>query len=192
MDAKQGNYLEAIAGFTTLVDRNPNNATDYNNRGLVHYQCGHIKAAIEDYNQAIRLNPKLAGAYNNRANYYAAQGRLDEAIEDYDTAIDLDPTNVRAWLNQGITFRDLEQYSEAIESFDHALQIKELLSPRLDQNLELEAHIYSARGRTHHLAGDWNYAIADYRRTLDRIPASEIAEKRVRSQTLHWMQELTC
>lgn len=190
-DAKQGNYLEAIAGLTILIDRNPESATDYNNRGLVHYQCGHLEAAIEDYNEAIRLNPKLASAYNNRANYYAAQGQPMEAIEDYDMAIDLDPTNVRAWVNQGITYRDLEMYEEAIENFEHALQIKELLSPKLDDNSALEAHIYGARGRAHHLAGDWNFAIADYRRALDRTSESDITVKRLRSQVTRWMQELT-
>ena len=190
-DAKQGQYLEAIAGFTILIDRNPDNATDYNNRGLVHFQCGHLEAAIADYNQAIYLNPKLARAYNNRANYYAAQGLPEAAIADYEMAIDLDPTNVRAWLNQGITFRDLKLYSQAIENFEHALQIKELLSSKLEDNGLLEAHLYSARGRAHHLSGDWNYAIADYRRALDRVPESEISGKRVRSQTSKWMQELT-
>lgn len=190
-EAKQGHYLEAIAGLTILIDRNPENATDYNNRGLVHYQCGHLKAAIEDYNEAIRLNPKLAGAYNNRANYYAAQGLLLEAIADYEMAIDLDPTNIRAWLNQGITLRDLEMYSAAIDNFDQALQLKELLSANLDDNLVLEAHIYGERGRAHQLAGDWNYAIADYRRTLDRLPESEISGKRLRLRVSRWMQELT-
>mgnify|MGYP002776989492 CR=1 FL=1 len=190
-DAKQGNYLEAIAGLTILIDRNPENATDYNNRGLVHYQCGHLEAAIEDYNEAIRLNPKLASAYNNRANYYAAQGQLMEAIDNYEMAIDLDPTNVRAWVNQGITYRDLEMYEEAIENFEHALQIKELLSPNLEDNSALEAHIYGARGRAHHLAGDWNYAIADYRRALDRTSESDVSVKRLRSQVTRWMQELT-
>lgn len=190
-EARQGNYLEAIAGFTTLIDRNPNNATDYNNRGLVHFQCGQREAAIEDYNQAIRLNPRLAGAYNNRANYYAAQGLLIEAIADYDMAVDLDPTNIRAWLNQGITFRDLGLYSQAIENFENALQIKELMSVNLDDNLLLEAHIYAARGRAHHLAGDWNYAISDYRRALERIPEFQSSGKRLRSQVKNWMQALT-
>lgn len=190
-DAKKGHYLEAIAGLTILIDRNPESATDYNNRGLVHYQCGHLEAAIEDYNAAIRLNPRLASAYNNRANYYAAQGQLIEAIDDYEMAIDLDPTNIRAWLNQGITYRDLELYEDAIENFEHALQIKELLSPNLDDNAALEAHIYGARGRAHHLAGDWNYAIADYRRALGRTSESDVSVKRLRFQVTKWMQELT-
>ncbi|MBD1824557.1 tetratricopeptide repeat protein [Cyanobacteria bacterium FACHB-DQ100] len=190
-DAKQGHYLEAIAGLTILIDRNPENATDYNNRGLVHFQCGHLDAAIEDYNKAIRLNSKLASAYNNRANYYASQGLLIEAITDYDRAIDLDPTNIRAWLNQGITFRDLELYSQAIENFEQALQITQLLSSPLNDHSVLEAHLYGARGRAHHLAGDWNFAIADYYRALERIPEADIAEKRLRMQVNRWMQELT-
>lgn len=190
-EARQGNYLDAIAGFTVLIDRNPNNATDYNNRGLVHFQWGHRDAAIEDYNEAIRLNPRLASAYNNRANYYAAQGLLTEAIADYDRAVDLNPTNIRAWLNQGITFRDLGLYCQAIENFEHALQIKELMSVNLDDNSLLEAHIYAARGRTHHLAGDWNCAISDYRRAIARIPEFESAGKRLEAQVSNWMQVLT-
>jgi tetratricopeptide (TPR) repeat protein len=191
LQARQGNYLEAITGFTILIDRNPENATDYNNRGLVHFQWGQQEAAIEDYNEAIRLNPRLAAAYNNRANYYAAQGELEAAIADYEMAVDLDPTNIRAWLNQGITFRDLGLYSDAIENFEHALQIKELMSVNLDDNALLEAHIYGARGRTHHLAGDWNYAMADYRRTLDLTSEFENSGKRLRIQVKNWMEVLT-
>jgi tetratricopeptide (TPR) repeat protein len=190
-EAQQGNYLEAIAGLTILIDRNPENALDYNNRGLVHFQCGDQDAAIEDYNKAIQLNPRLAGAYNNRANYYVAQGELEAAIADYDMAVDLDPTNIRAWLNQGITFRDLGLYGDAIESFEHALQIKELMSINLDDNPILEAHIYAARGRAHHLVGDWNFAVADYRRALNLIPDSDISGHRLRSQVNHWLKALT-
>lgn len=191
-EANQGNYADAIAGLTILIDRNPENATDYNNRGLVHYQCGALDAALEDYNRAIELNPKLASAYNNRANYYATQGYLADAIADYETATDLDPTNVRAWINLGITFRDLEMYGEAIENFEHALQISQLLARDAEANRELEAHIYASRGRAHHLAGDWNFAVSDYRRALDRLSKLELtpAFKRLKMQVLQGLEEL--
>jgi tetratricopeptide (TPR) repeat protein len=187
-EAKQGNYLFAVEGLSLLIDRNPRNAADYNNRGLVQFQWGQQDAALEDYNRAIELNPKLASAYNNRANYYAAQDQLAEAIADYDIAIDLDPTNIRAWINQGITFRDLEMYSQAIENFEHALQISDLLARNSGDSRALEAHVYAARGRTHHLAGDWNYAVADYYRTLDRL--GEASSTRLHRQVTIWMQEL--
>lgn len=191
LDAKQGNYFDAIEGLTILIDRNPESALDYNNRGLVHFQHGQLQAALDDYNQAIKLNPKLASAYNNRANYHAAQGNLAEAIDDYETAVDLDPTNVRAWINQGMTFRDLEMYGQAIDNFEHALQLSQLVARTDAENQFLAANIYAARGRTHYLAGDWNYAIADYYRALDRLgDAATPSLQRLQTQVLIWLQDL--
>lgn len=164
--AQRGNYSIAISGLNCLIERNPDNAADYNNRGLVHFQCGNWTAALADYNQAIRLNPNLANVYNNRANYYAAQGDLFAAITDYQTAIELDPQNVRAWINQGITFRELEMHSPAIDNFIQALEINQV-DPDENNRILLEAHIYAECGRTHHLFGDWNCAINAYYQALD-------------------------
>jgi tetratricopeptide (TPR) repeat protein len=176
--AQMGLHDEAIALFTQLIERNPLNASDYSNRGLTYFQSGRSAQAIADYNRAIELNPKLDGAYNNRANYHAAQGEFLEAILDYDIALDLNPANVRAWINQGITFRDLEMYERAIESFDLALHLG-----------RLEGHIYAERGRTYHLRGDWNCAIADYQRAILSMPEAPASE-RLCLQVEFWMDEL--
>lgn len=193
-EAHRGNHQTALEGLNLLVERNPHSAIDYNNRGLVYFQSGQFAAALADYNHAIKLNARLASAYNNRANYYAAKGRLAEAIADYETAIDLDPTNVRAWINQGVTFRELEMYSQAIENLDHALQITQFLSTGTSTAI-LEGHIYGARGRTHHLAGDWNCAIADYHRALEKLNYLETIEVslssyRLQSQVENWLTQL--
>jgi tetratricopeptide (TPR) repeat protein len=181
--AQQGNYDNAIAIFTQLIDRNPDSATDYNNRGLVYFQGGQLEAALADYTQALALNPRLDSAYNNRANYYAARGEFLEAILDYDMAIDLNPSNVRAWINQGITFRDLKMYERAVECFDMAICLG-----------QLEGHIYAERGRTYHLWGDWNFAIADYYRALVALPEANGSRynlaTRLREQIHTWLDEL--
>ncbi|GAB4377097.1 MAG: hypothetical protein Kow00121_25610 [Elainellaceae cyanobacterium] len=181
--AQQGNHVAAIALFSELILNNPSNASDYSNRGLVYFQNGQIEAALEDYNRAIGLNPRLDSAYNNRANYYAAQGQFLEAILDYDIALDLNPTNVRAWINQGITFRELEMYDRALESFDLALCLG-----------KLEGHIYAERGRTYHLRGDWNCAIADYQRALVELPDTSSSLKNPSVRLYHqvevWMDKL--
>lgn len=38
--AQQGHYEESIALFNCLIDRNPDSANDYSNRGLVYFQSG--------------------------------------------------------------------------------------------------------------------------------------------------------
>ncbi|MHC5827687.1 MAG: tetratricopeptide repeat protein, partial [Nostoc sp.] len=57
-------------------------------------------------------------------------------------------------------------------------------------------HIWAERGRTYHLWGDWNYAIADYRRALTQLPSignsKDITGYRLRLQLENWLNELLC
>ena len=181
--AKAGNYAGAIALFDQILQQNPESATDYNNRGLVHFQNKQHDKAIADYNMAISLDDQLDSVYNNRANYHAHHGDLLGAILDYDMAIELNPCNVRAWINQGITFRDLKMYDRAIECFDSALQFT-----------SLEEHIYVERGRTYHLRGDWNCAVSDYQRAkeyfYDRNDCLDRRAIRLLANVEEWLDEL--
>lgn len=182
-EAQRGNPAEAIAIFSELIERNPNNANHYSNRGLVYFQTGQSAAAIADYDHALELNPCLDSAYNNRANYYAAQGKFLEAILDYNIALDLNPANVRAWINQGITFRDLEMYDRALDSFELALRLG-----------KLEVHIYAERGRTYHLRGDWNCAVGDYHRVMEKLAQPSVnfenSALRLYLQVESWLEDL--
>ncbi len=193
--AQQGHLEEAIDLFTFLIHYNPDSASNYNNRGLLQFQQGRADLALEDYNAAIRLNPKLGKVYNNRANCLANLGDLEAAIADYETAINLDPTDIRARLNQGITFRELELYDRALESFDLALQVSQLLNSTdiVGVPAALEGHIYAERGRLNHLNGDWNCAVADYHRALERLPLTGSATDssyRLRFQVQSWLDSL--
>ena len=180
--AQQGDYTKAIALLSHLIDHHPENAVDYNNRGLIYFQSGDSQKAISDYNKALDLNSKLASAYNNRANYYAACGQLTDALADYEQALDLNPHHVRAWINRSITLRDLGDYAEAIENLEVAMLFG-----------QLKGNIWAERGRTYHLWGDWNCAIADYRRALAELPplnSEDVAGYRLRLQLENWLNEL--
>lgn len=178
--AQNGDYSQAIALLSQLIHHYPQNAIDYNNRGLIYFQSGESDKAFCDYNVALQINPNLVSAYNNRANYYAAQGQLMEAIADYDRALDINPSYVRAWINRGITLRDLELYEEAIDNFEVALLFD-----------QLTANILAERGRTYHLWGDWNCAIADYHRALELIPSRPSkSQQHLKSQVNSWLYDL--
>ena len=181
--ARQGNYAQAIALLTELIHRCPQNSINYNNRGLIYFQSGEMPKALGDYNTALRLNPNLASAYNNRANYHAACEDFTAALADYDQAIDLNPSYVRARINRGITLRDLKEYEEAIENLEVAMLFG-----------QLEGHIWAELGRTYHLWGDWNCAIADYRRALSQLPEvdphREISGYPLRLHIENWLNEL--
>lgn len=194
--ARQGEYALAIALLDQLIDRNPVDASHYNNRGLVHFRNRQFYQALDDYDQAIALDPTLGQAYNNRANCHAAMGNLEAALADYEQAIDWNPTNVNALLNQGITLRDLRHYDLALESLDWALQMWGLLRQSGTPISEtLAGHIYAERGRTYYLQGDWNCAVADYQRSLGILPqtedeAEEVVSYRLRARVGRWLSQL--
>lgn len=177
--AKQGNYPEAIALLDELIAQNPDSAMDCNNRGLMYFQNGQYTEAIADYNRAIELDPRLDSAYNNRANCYAAQGNLAAALTDYELALDFNPGNLRAWINQGVAYRQMGLYDLALENFDLALFL----------GRRLKGRIYGERGRTYHLRGDWNGAIADYQRAIQHLPKTRSA-RHYQEQVEDWLSEL--
>lgn len=174
-----GHLGSAIAILTCIINRHPQSASDYNNRGLAYFQMGKLHKALADYNKAIALNPKLDSAYNNRANFYATQKMWCEALDDYDMALSLNPTNVRAWINQGITFRQLGLYEQSVDNFEIALNFE-----------RLQGMSYAQRGRSYHLRGDWNCALADYRRAFTHLQASSKTESQLLQKVESWHDEL--
>jgi tetratricopeptide (TPR) repeat protein len=60
LDDKQA----AIADYNKAIELNPKFALAFNNRGLVYYDFGNIKAANSDWRKAIE--PILLMAYNRR------------------------------------------------------------------------------------------------------------------------------
>lgn len=180
--AAQGNYTSAIALLDQLITRHPDNAIDYNNRGLMYFKNGDYKQAMADFNQAIILNPHLDRAYNNRANCQAMQGNLVEALDDYEIALDLNPYNQRVWINQGITLRELGDYELALETLEVALIMGQTHQGR----------IYAERGYTYHVRGDWNCAIADYYRALCALPEGDHYQQKVEGWLHQLLSPLEC
>ncbi|ASC69119.1 hypothetical protein XM38_000450 [Halomicronema hongdechloris C2206] len=177
-------YSRALTLLTCVIHRDPDNGRHYSNRGLVYFWQGQLARALADYSQAIRLNPRLDQAYNNRGNCYAARRQWHQALADYDQAVNLNPYNVRARINYGITLRDMQDYDAALLCFDEALMFH-----------QFPGHIYAERGRTYHLRGDWNSAIADYRRALaifstETAPQSAKFSRFLAQRVRQWLQEL--
>ncbi len=152
---KRQQYAQALQLTGQLIERHPQQAMYYSNRGLVHLRLGQLRAALADCDRAITLEPDLDQAYNNRAICHAALGHLTAALNDYKRAVDLNPFNSRARINLGATLRQMGDLEGALDCFDEALMFH-----------QLPEFIYAERGRTYHLRGDWNCALADYHRTL--------------------------
>jgi tetratricopeptide (TPR) repeat protein len=178
---RQRQYGRALKLLNQLIQRHPDQANYYSNRGLLHLWQGNYTAALNDCDYAIKLEPNLDKAYNNRANCYVAMGLTVKALLDYERAVDLNPFNCRARINFALTLRNLGDFEAAVNCLDEALLF-----------YKLTALIYAERGRTYHLRGDWNCAIADYlraRAAIDEDSASP-QEKQLLERVQRWMEEL--
>jgi tetratricopeptide (TPR) repeat protein len=78
------------------LEINPENADEYNNKGLSLYYLGDNNEAIECYDKALEINPQNADAYYNKGLSLSTLKNYPEAIECYDKALEMQSDNVNA------------------------------------------------------------------------------------------------
>ena len=145
-------YLDdAIADFTSALNRNPNFVDALKNRGLAYKMQGASDKAIDDFNKAIRLSGNSPELYNLRGAALLDKLEFNRAIADFEKAIKLNRNYRNAFVNRGLAFVFTRQLSRAIADFDRAVH----LSPR-------DPLGYLNRAMTRMDMGNFTGAIADY------------------------------
>jgi tetratricopeptide (TPR) repeat protein len=74
--------------FNREIERQPNFAKAYNDRGEANLRLGNCNKAIEDFDRAIELLPDYSKALVNRGNAKSLLGKYDEAISDFNRVAD--------------------------------------------------------------------------------------------------------
>ena len=80
---------DAIADFTSALNRNPKFVDAFKNRGLAYKMQGASDKAIDDFHQAIRLDGSSPGLYNLRGAALLDKLEFNRAIADFDKDISL-------------------------------------------------------------------------------------------------------
>lgn len=88
-----------IADCSAAIQRNPNDAKAYLERGGVYLNKREYDRSIEDYTSVIRIAPENSEAYTSRGNVYLSRNEYDQAIADYDSALRRDPYDEEALCN---------------------------------------------------------------------------------------------
>jgi tetratricopeptide (TPR) repeat protein len=165
-DFGRANELD-IAGYTRLIELDPNDRDAYNNRGYAYDKKGEYDQAIADFDRVIELYPNDAGAFNHRGAAYGKKGETGRAIADFSRAIELNPNFAAPYLNRGIVkfnARDFKGASgdllRSIELNDgiYAMLFRYLARARADEaaaKVELEAN--AGRLKTK----EWPYAVIE-------------------------------
>jgi tetratricopeptide (TPR) repeat protein len=123
MQYMSGRGAEAIEHYNKAIERRPQCARAYNNRGGAHLILSDHDEAIADFNKAIELDPTYVSAYHNRANAYLDFEEYEKAIADYTRAIELNPQFAKAYFGRGYAHLSLGHYDEAINDYSRAIEL---------------------------------------------------------------------
>ena len=89
----QGNYPEAIADYSRILDRKPSHLEARYNRAQVFQASRNCQKAIKDLSKVIESSPEMWQAYANRARCRLELEELPGALRDINQAITLVPDN---------------------------------------------------------------------------------------------------
>ena len=190
MDEKEKEeLLKEIEEYTKKIKEEPDNASNYYNRGNAFHNLKNYNEAINDYNKAIELNPNNASYYNHRGISFNSLKEYEKAINDYNKAIELNSSYALAYNNRGVSFYNLKKYEKAIISYSRAIKLDpNYSSPYYNKGLvyktfkkyekaiknynkaiELNPNnssYYNSRGNALNNSGKYEEAIEDYNKAI--------------------------
>lgn len=96
----------------------------YYKQGVIKYDAGDKKGAVEDYSRAISIKPNYIDAYYNRGIAKSELGDKKGAIQDYDQAISINPNYHEFYNNAAFDKYDLSDIDGAIEYWRKSLKLR--------------------------------------------------------------------
>lgn len=114
---RNGVWKDELTLWNDVIEKSPNKARAYNNRGLAHFQNKDYNLALADFLKALELNPKYHHTYKNLGILYFKVRQHEKAIELYNRFIELFPFDSEIYLNRGHCHLELGNYSQAIKDY---------------------------------------------------------------------------
>lgn len=149
--AEQKQYENAISGFNSALELDPNNAMVYELRGDAYENLNQISRALADYDESIRLDSKNPYSYLGRGNIYYGLKDFDRALADYNNILRIEPDNLGGYIGRANVYKALKRYEHAITDYDEAIR----LYPK-------RVNSYYMRGISYQKINNYERAIADY------------------------------
>lgn len=123
--AADGDLAGAIADLNRILEKEPENATLYNDIGVLNYETGNMEKALSCYEQAVRLNPDHTEFRKNLADFYMMeQGRAEDAMKLYVKMLEKDPQDLDCLLACGLVCICMKKTDDARIFFQRVLEIE--------------------------------------------------------------------
>ena len=152
-------FQQAEVGYDRILEQFPSHPDSLHLRGLLAYQQGQYRLALEFIQQAISLDPNKPHYFFNQALILEKEERCDEAVSAYQQALRLKPQYVEALSNVGNVYRRQRQWSNAIAAYEAARQLK----PQ-------SANLLNNLGVVYKEKGDLDQALAQYQQAIQLSP----------------------
>lgn len=119
----KGDFATAEKYWTQILEKFPDNAAVWSNRGNSRVSQNKLEQALADFNKSIELAPNVTDPYLNRGTALEGLGKWDAAIADYNRVLELDPNDAMAYNNRGNAEAGLEKWDRAIADYQKSAQI---------------------------------------------------------------------
>lgn len=119
-------WKDSVAFWTYVIQKYPENALAYGNRGMAYKDTGKPDLAFADLNKSLGLNPQDALGYNNRGLLFADKGDMTSAMADFQKAILLRPDFAEAYNNIGNIYGLKGNFQQALNYFQKATKLDPL------------------------------------------------------------------
>ena len=107
-----GRLDEALAIFLALLKTDSNNATIWNNLGIILFRQGKYRDAVNAFGQATDTDPGFTNAWFNKSLALVNLGKDTEALRALDKAITLNPRDKEAQSQRALIVRKMAEVSD--------------------------------------------------------------------------------
>lgn len=107
------------------VEKNPDNADAYVNRGLINFERGNLPEAEADFLKAFELDPYNGDILFNLAVIQEKNNHFDDAIATYDNLLKIELNSEEGFYNRGRLKLAKEDFDGAIADFQKTLELED-------------------------------------------------------------------
>jgi tetratricopeptide (TPR) repeat protein len=123
IEIERRNFSAAEQIYSRILDKLPDSAEAFNNRGLILYELKRYEEALDCFSTAARLRPRSAQFHVNRGNALSVLKRMPEALLSFERALVLEPANTKALIDRANALQQASRFAEAIADYDKAIAL---------------------------------------------------------------------
>jgi len=110
--AEQGQLDEALALFQALLKTDSNNATIWNNTGIIQFRQGKYLDAVNAFGQATDIDPQFTNAWFNKSLALVYLGKDIEALRALDKVLMISPHDKEVQSQRALIVRKMARSSD--------------------------------------------------------------------------------